>query len=64
MFENRTDQALSIRLKNESGEELKSARLVRGEAEWHTVVNLPAGQYQITEAAHPGWSFNVTITEN
>ena len=68
-----------LAVNDRSGEESVTLLLVRGTGdvltpvrmrerprkfEWRQVVNLPAGRYELREAAHPEWRCQITVTGN
>jgi hypothetical protein len=53
---------LSLRLDREAGTRLREASFSREKREWTDVVNLPPGNYILSEASNPDWTCKITIT--
>jgi hypothetical protein len=54
--------ATALALTSEAGMRTHEMRVPREEPNWSEVVELPPGQYVLTEASHPRWSCRITIT--
>ncbi len=54
-------QELDLRLDAEAGNRVHQVRLPRGQLRWKQVIQLPPGNYRLSEASHPGWCL-ITIT--
>ena|SRR5215211_1939976 len=62
MFDNQSGlQPLDLRLERAGMPRLTELRL-RRKSDSTTILNLPQGEYQVTEANHPGWSLKLTLT--
>ncbi len=64
IIENRTRlRDLSYQISNEAGNRVNDRDLVspRGKLAWNGVVNLPPGNYRLTERNHREWSLSITI---
>jgi hypothetical protein len=53
---------ITLRLSTQSGERLISVRFPSGRRHWEKVFNLAPGAYVLTEADHPQWVFQLTVT--
>ncbi len=63
MFDNESGlQSLELRLERTGMPRITELRLNR-KTESTQLLNLPAGEYQVTEANHPEWTLNLTITK-
>lgn len=62
MFDNESGlQSLEFRLERAGMPRITELRLNR-KTESTKLLNLPPGEYQVTEANHPEWTLNLTIT--
>jgi len=52
-----------LRLDQEGGPRLRQAQLSRQNLNWKDRFDLAPGRYVLTEASHPDWKCNITITE-
>lgn len=55
-------EQLAVQLNRMTGLRLNDIAFPRGRVRWHTPLDLPPGQYVLTEADHPEWVCNITIT--
>ena len=63
MFDNQSGlQPLDLRLERAGMPRVTELRL-RRKSDSTTILNLPQGEYQVTEANHPGWSLKLTLTK-
>ena len=51
---------VSLRLNRVAGGSLRAIRVPREILDWSDVVDLPPGNYVLTEAGHPNWICNIT----
>lgn len=62
MFDNQSGlQPLDLRLERTGMPRVTELRL-RRKTDSTTILNLPHGEYQVTEANHPEWSLKLTLT--
>ncbi len=62
MFDNQSGlQPLDLRLERAGMPRITELRL-RRKTDSTTILNLPQGEYQVTEANHPEWSLKLTLT--
>jgi hypothetical protein len=62
--ENRSGLAdVVLRLDQEGGARLRQAQLTRQNLNWKDRFDFVPGRYVLTEASHPDWKCNITITE-
>lgn len=57
-------EEVSLRLTAEGGNKVKESRVLRKKPRWRDLVDLPPGHYTLTEANHPEWVCQITITTN
>jgi hypothetical protein len=63
MIDNRSGLAApALTLTREPSERVRELQVPRETPNWSDVVNLPPGQYVLSEPSHPGWSCLITIT--
>lgn len=63
MIDNRSGlAATALALTREAGPRTHEMHVPREEPNWSSVVDLQPGRYVLTEADHPGWSCQITIT--
>ena len=63
LIDNRSDLAVtSLSLTREAGPRTRELSVPREEPNWSEVVDLPSGNYVLTEANHPRWACRITIT--
>lgn len=63
MFDNQSGlRPLELRLERTGMPRLTELRLIRKTGATK-ILNLPAGEYQVTEADHPAWSLKLTLTK-
>jgi hypothetical protein len=60
MVDNRS--GLNIQLRREAGSSHRQLRLTLRELDWSEEVDLPPGDYVLTEDDRPGWSCRISIT--
>lgn len=53
---------LTLRLAREGGNRVREMRLSPEQSNWREKVNLPPGNYLLTEASHANWLCRITIT--
>lgn len=53
---------MDLRLDRVTGGRLHQVRMPKGDVNSNEVIDLPPGQYLLTEADHPEWSCRITIT--
>lgn len=64
-IENRSGlNSVTLRIDRVAGNRLKEAAVTGGQLDWVDVVDLNPGDYVVTEANHPNWVCNITITPN
>jgi hypothetical protein len=51
-----------FRVDRVAGGRLHEVRMAKGKLAWRQLVDLPPGDYVLTEAAHPDWVCQITIT--
>ena len=60
------DPDLNLRLNrllgNVPADKLLDLNLKRGRGNWYSQVNLPPGEYELSEANHPEWKCKITLT--
>jgi hypothetical protein len=63
LVENRREsrEALTLRVAREGGALVREIRLAEGQREAATELDLAAGTYTLSEAAHPSWSCRLTV---
>jgi hypothetical protein len=62
--ENRTGlPEVLLRLDREGGERVQEAQVTRQKLNWKQGLDLPPGQYVLTEANNPDWVCRITITD-
>lgn len=54
-------EELTVQLRREDGTLLREARVNRKQPNWRSIVNLPEGTYQLTEANHSDWVCRIVI---
>ena len=63
--ENRSGLAdMVLRLDQEGGRRLRQSQLSQTKLNWKEVLDLPPGNYVLTEAGKPNWTCRLTITDN
>ena len=55
-------ESSSFSLQRLQGEKLREINTRRTKSEWHDVINLPPGNYLLTDAGNPGSRCQITIT--
>jgi hypothetical protein len=62
--DNRTglNNPIILRVDRVTGNRLHEASVPREKSRWRNFFDLPPGQYKLTEAAHPEWVCDITIT--
>ena len=55
------NDAVTLHLSREGGVRLRDVPLTRGHLKWREKINLPPGEYSLTEENHPDWSCRITI---
>jgi hypothetical protein len=55
-------EQLAVQLNRTTGLRVKDIAFPRGRIRWHTPLDLPPGEYVLTETDHPEWMCNITIT--
>jgi hypothetical protein len=61
--ENRSGlEEVALRLDRADGNRLKEVNVPRKKLNWRDAFDLPPGRYVLTEANHPDWVCNITIT--
>ncbi len=61
--ENRSGlEEVTLRLDRVAGNRLKEVNVPRKKLNWRDAFDLPPGRYVLTEANHPDWVCNITIT--
>jgi len=53
---------LALRVSSQGGGTLREFTITSNELDWADEINLPAGQYTVTEANHPDWVCTLMIT--
>lgn len=53
---------ISVNLDRESGPRLRNIQMARAKRLWGEGIELPPGRYVLTEASHPKWICNITVT--
>ena len=62
IVENRSGLAsVDFRLDREQGNNVRQAHATREQSKWSDVLDLPPGQYVLSEAAHPAWVCRITV---
>lgn len=62
--QNRSGQKeVTLRLSTSGGEKVTEAKLTEKVRDWTAPVELAAGTYTLTEAAHPEWTCRIEITQ-
>lgn len=62
-IENRSQvEELSLGFDRVGGQRFQEVRVQRGRPDMSSTVGLPPGDYNLTEASHPGWTCRITIT--
>lgn len=65
MVDNRSGlKNVSLRLDREFGNRLREVLMSQANPDWDDLVDLPPGQYLLTEANHPDWTCRITIIGN
>lgn len=60
--DNRTGlEDILLVLSDPAGNKLREIRLLR-RRKWKELINLPSGRYTLTEAGHPDWNCQITVT--
>jgi hypothetical protein len=60
--DNRTGlENISLILSDQAGNKLRETRLLR-RRKWKEVIDLPSGRYMLSEAGHPDWICQITVT--
>jgi hypothetical protein len=54
---------LTVRLLSSAASQLAGADIDASFGNYETVLDLPVGTYQVSEAGHPSWTLTVTITK-
>jgi len=54
---------LEWRLERQGGNHLKSVSMPMGKHKWREVVDLPPGNYLLSESGNPQWKCQITITD-
>ncbi len=67
VIENRTaDPELNLTLNRTVGnrptDKVTDVKLKRGRGNWYAHLNLPPGEYELSEASHPEWKCKITLT--
>jgi hypothetical protein len=61
--ENRSSlEEVTLRLDRVGGNRLREVNVPRKKLDWRDALDLPPGHYVLTEANHPEWVCNITIT--
>ncbi len=55
-------QEIVLRLKKASGEQLSEVRVSEKVNSWTGQFDLAPGVYTLSEASHPGWTYQITLT--
>lgn len=55
-------QEIVLRLKKVGGEQLSEVRVSEKVNSWTGQFNLAPGVYTLSEASHPGWTYQITLT--
>jgi hypothetical protein len=55
-------ETVRLRLSRLAGSGLKEAHLPKEKLNWSDLIDLPPGEYVLTEADHPDWACRITIT--
>lgn len=64
-IENRSGlDSVTLRIDRLAGARLKEAAVSGGQLDWIDVLDLTPGDYVVTEADHPNWFCNITVTPN
>jgi hypothetical protein len=64
-IENRSGlDSVTLRINRAAGNRLIEAAVSGGQLDWIDVLDLTPGDYVVTEADHPDWVCNITITPN
>jgi hypothetical protein len=64
-IENRSGlDSVTLRIDRAAGNRLKEVAVSGGQLDWVDVVDLIPGDYVVTEADHPNWVCNITVTPN
>jgi hypothetical protein len=53
---------VTLRLSREGGSLVREKRLPPGQLKWREKINLPPGEYLLTEATHPDWHCRIIVT--
>lgn len=62
-IENRSQvEELSLSFERVGGQRFQEVRVQRGRPDISNTVDLPPGDYNLSEASHPGWTCRITIT--
>lgn len=56
-------RAVSLNLDQEAGARLRTVSMARARRLWGEAVELAPGNYVLTEASHPSWVCNLTVTK-
>lgn len=62
--DNRSEGDVNLRLERLGHERLKARALLTTAPEWQEELNLPPGDYVLSDANHPDWTCRITITPN
>lgn len=63
MVENRSGLGdIALQLHRQTGNSLHAVHVSKEQLDWHDEINLPPGNYVLTEANHPEWVCQITIT--
>jgi hypothetical protein len=57
-------EEVALAVTSEHGSRVREARVHRNRLDWRQQVNLPPGRYTLTEADHPTWVCDITVTDN
>ena len=55
-------QEIVLRLKKATGEQLSEVRISEKVNSWTGQFDLASGVYTLSEASHPGWTYQITLT--
>lgn len=55
-------EVVTVRLDRQAGARLRDIPVNWKERDWRDLLDLTPGRYVLTEATHPGWVCNITIT--
>ena len=55
-------KAVTFILSRQTGHKLREVRVKEGKLNWREVVNLPPGQYRLSEVSRPDWACRIEVS--